>query len=146
MGRVYKRPESVLVVVYAATTGQILVLQRRDDPLFWQSVTGSMTEEEREPITAAKRELSEETGLSSAQGTLYDCHYQEWFDIYPQWLFRYRPGVTQNLEHVFCFEVAAPIPILMSHEHISYDWVEKAAALKKVTSTTNRQAIAKFVP
>lgn len=38
----YKRPESVLVVIYARQSGRVLMLQRRDDPDFWQSVTGSL--------------------------------------------------------------------------------------------------------
>lgn len=40
----YKRPESVLVVIYANSSGRVLMLQRRDDPDFWQSVTGSLEE------------------------------------------------------------------------------------------------------
>ena len=33
----YKQPVSVLVVIYAKDTGRVLMLQRRDDPDFWQS-------------------------------------------------------------------------------------------------------------
>ena len=40
----YKRPVSVLVVIYAEDTKRVLMLQRRDDPDFWQSVTGSPEE------------------------------------------------------------------------------------------------------
>ncbi len=40
----YKRPVSVLVVIYAEDTKRVLMLQRRDDPDFWQSVTGSLEE------------------------------------------------------------------------------------------------------
>lgn len=38
----FKRPESVLVVICEQETGRVLMLQRRDDPAFWQSVTGSL--------------------------------------------------------------------------------------------------------
>ena len=58
----YKRPESVLVVVYTAT-GKVLLL-RVQPPYFWQSVTGSLRWGEREPRAAAARELREETGLA----------------------------------------------------------------------------------
>jgi dATP pyrophosphohydrolase len=34
----------VLVVIYAQDTKRVLMLQRRDDPDFWQSVTGSLEE------------------------------------------------------------------------------------------------------
>lgn len=40
----YKLPVSVLVVIYAQDTKRVLMLQRRDDPDFWQSVTGSLEE------------------------------------------------------------------------------------------------------
>ena len=59
----YKIPESVLVVVYAAT-GHILVMRRADLPDFWQSVTGSLDPGER-PAATAVRELFEETGLTT---------------------------------------------------------------------------------
>lgn len=38
----YKHPVSVLVVIFAQDTGRVLMLQRRDDSGFWQSVTGSL--------------------------------------------------------------------------------------------------------
>lgn len=50
----YKQPVSVLVVIYAKDTGRVLMLQRRDDPDFWQSVTGSLEEVKprRKPLCA----------------------------------------------------------------------------------------------
>ena len=45
----YKLPVSVLVVIYAEDTKRVLMLQRRDDPEFWQSVTGSLEEGEPAP-------------------------------------------------------------------------------------------------
>lgn len=45
----YKRPESILVVIYAKSSGRVLMLQRRDDTEFWQSVTGSLEQDESPP-------------------------------------------------------------------------------------------------
>ena len=140
----YKRPESVLVVVYSACA-KVLLLQRKDDNTFWQSVTGSLLSTETHPLDAAWRELQEETGLHEDNGQLRDCHHQQWFDIYAHWLYRYEPGVTRNLEHVFSFEVKKPLTIRLSHEHLNYCWLTKEAAMEKVISTTNREAILKFV-
>lgn len=58
----YKRPESVLVVVYVQSSRQVLMLQRRDDPDFWQSVTGSLEDNET-PRETALREVKEEIGI-----------------------------------------------------------------------------------
>ena len=38
----YKNNQSVLVVIYAKDTNRVLMLQRQDDPDFWQSVTGTI--------------------------------------------------------------------------------------------------------
>ena len=57
----YKRPESVLVVIYTIS-GEVLLLERRQPAGFWQSVTGSLAWDEA-PREAAIREVSEETGL-----------------------------------------------------------------------------------
>lgn len=142
--RPYKRPESVLVVVHALD--QVLLLQRKDDPTFWQSVTGSMLTEESHPLVSAIRELAEETGLKTEQGHMRDCECSAWFDIYPHWQFRYAPGVRRNLEHVFCFEMTAPVLVTLSDEHLDYCWLDKDKAAQKVISETNREAILRFVP
>lgn len=72
---VYKRPVSVLVVIYAQDTKRVLMLQRRDDPDFWQSVTGSIEEGET-ALQAAVREVKEEVTIDIAaeQLTLIDCN------------------------------------------------------------------------
>ena len=54
----FKPPVSVLVVIFARDTKRVLMLQRRDDPDFWQSVTGSVEEGETAPQAAA-REVKE---------------------------------------------------------------------------------------
>ena len=36
----YKNNQSVLVVIYAENTHRVLMLQREDDPTFWQSEIG----------------------------------------------------------------------------------------------------------
>lgn len=142
MKKSYKRPESVLVVVHQDE--QVLLLLRGDAPNFWQSVTGSMGEGEA-PLEAAWRELQEETGLTTVDGKMHDCARQEWFDIYPTWRHRYAPGITRNLEHVFSFKMTSSKPVVLSHEHLQFEWVPKDLAAKKVTSETNRNAILQFV-
>lgn len=136
----YKRPESVLVVVYTAA-GEVLVLRRRQPPDFWQSVTGSLRWDETEPLAAARRELGEETGLGD-EVEIVACGVTNRFPILPAWRHRYAPNVTENVEHVFRVLLPERRPILLNPaEHGEYQWLPRAAAAAKVASWTNRDAI-----
>lgn len=139
----YKRPESVLVVVYAKT-GEVLMLRRKFPDEFWQSVTGSL--EWGEGVhEAAVRELYEETGLDGA--SLIDCNSSHEFEIYTIWRDRYAPGVTQNREHVFLLPLDTCEPIEMDNkEHCEYQWVSREEAIQLATSHTNGDAISQWVP
>ena len=140
-GVAYKRPESVLVVVYTAT-GKVLLLKRADHLDFWQSVTGSLRWDEAEPRAAAARELREETGLSVDLQQLRDFHRTYRYPIFPQWRHRYAPGVTENTEHVFTLELPGETALTIhSAEHGEYGWFPFAAAVAKATSWTNREVI-----
>lgn len=139
----YKRPESVLVVIYTAAA-EVLLLQRVDVPSFWQSVTGSLDVGET-PQIAAQREVAEETGLIADQ-RLTDCHDSHRFVIQPPWRARYAPEVTHNVEHVFALKLAQPQPIMLNpKEHQAFCWLPKSQALEQTTSYTNRAAILKYV-
>ena len=69
-----KNNNTVLIIVYTENANQLLMLQRRDDPAFWQSVTGSLEQNET-PYQAALREVREETGIDIAAENLQliDC-------------------------------------------------------------------------
>ena len=54
----FRRPESVLIVIYTVG-GEFLLLERRRPPGFWQSVTGSLEWGETAD-DAARRELVED--------------------------------------------------------------------------------------
>ncbi len=135
----YKRPESVLVVVYTRDR-QILLLKRADHPNFWQSVTGSLKADES-PAQTARRELYEETGIAADDG-LRDWHRTYTFEILACWRARYAPGTTHNLEHVYSLELPAPVAVTLNPaEHSEYLWLGLEAAADKVWSWSNRAAI-----
>ena len=139
--KTYKRPESVLVVVYALT-GKVLLLRRADAPDFWQSVTGSLEWEEADPRQAAARELAEETGLDAAG--LEDAGLTYRYAIMPRWRRRYAPEVKENTEHVYFLVLPAERDItLHPAEHAEYGWYAFEEAAAKVASWTNREAILK---
>ncbi len=137
---VYKRPESVLVVVYTAMD-EVLVLLRCRPPDFWQSVTGSLCWEETDPLDAARRELREETGLDD-EVDIVSCGVINRFPILPPWRHRYAPDVVENVEHVFrvCLPDRRSI-VINPAEHSEYQWLPRAAAAAQVVSYTNQDAI-----
>jgi len=138
LSSVPKLPVSVLVVVYARS-GEVLLLERKQPPGWWQSVTGSLEPGET-PWDAAVRELREETGLA-AQG-LVDLGISQSFAIAPAWRHRFAPGVTENLEHAFALGLDAPADVCMDPtEHLRFAWLPWSQALERATSHTNRAAI-----
>ncbi len=141
----YKRPVSVLVVIYAEDTKRVLMLQRRDDPDFWQSVTGSLEEGETAPQAAA-REVKEEVAIDVAyeQLTLKDCQRTVEFEIFSHLRHRYAPGIERNTESWFCLALPHEREIVFT-EHLTYRWVDAADAAALTKSWSNRQAIEEFV-
>jgi dATP pyrophosphohydrolase len=132
-----KIPISVLVVIYKSN-GDVLLIERADRASFWQSVTGSLDSPNEELAGAAAREVFEETGIDVdqlPQGALRNMHYQIEYEIYPDWRFRYAPGVTKNTEHWFALEVPSDTPVrLAPREHVAYEWLPFETAAKKCFS------------
>lgn len=141
----FKHPVSVLVVIYAQDTGRVLMLQRRDDPDFWQSVTGSLEQGET-PADAARREVGEELAIDVAAEalTLEDCRRQIEFEIFPHFRHRYAPDVTHNTEHWFRLALPHERSMVLS-EHLAWQWLAVPEAARLTKSWSNRQAIEEFV-
>ena len=140
---VFKKPVSSLVLIYRDDF-KVLLMERADKKGFWQSVTGSLEENET-PRDAAIREVLEETGIDSTQYHLEDWELSHVYEIYAHWRYRYAPNITHNREHIFALKVPASIPIQLSaDEHVQYLWVDWRDALDKVFSWTNVEAIKKL--
>lgn len=143
MSNGYKRPESVLVVIYTGA-GDVLLLERLRPAGYWQSVTGSLEWGEAAE-SAARREVFEETGLTVDAG-LIDCGYSNRFEILPEWGARFAPDVKTNLEHVFRLEYSVRPPVRINlQEHCRYRWLPLTEALAQASSRTNREAMRRFV-
>jgi dATP pyrophosphohydrolase len=140
---VFKRPVSVLVVIHTADL-RVLLLERASHPGYWQSVTGSQ-EDGESLIETAQREVEEETGLRAQLTDFRDWQATNTFEIFPEWRYRYAPGVTQNTEHVFSLEIPAARRVrLAPDEHINQCWLAWPEAAEKCFSWSNRDAILKL--
>lgn len=141
----YKRPVSVLVVIFAQDTKRVLMLQRRDDPEFWQSVTGSI-EEGEDALYAAQREVKEEVAIDVVEELLplVDCQRCVEFEIFTHLRHRYAPGVTRNTESWFLLALPHERQIIIS-EHLAWKWVSASEAAQMTKSWSNRMAIEEFV-
>ena len=142
-----KIPISVLVLIYKSNR-DVLLIERADRKNFWQSVTGSLDALNEDLALAATREVFEETGITVDQlpvGALRDMHHQIQYEIYPDWRFRYAPGVTRNTEHWFALQVPDNTPVKLSpREHVAYEWLPFTEAAKKCFSPSNGEAILKL--
>ena len=141
----YKNNQSVLVVIYAKDTNRVLMLQRRDDPDFWQSVTGTIERDEI-PKNTAIRELWEEARLEISENStaLFDCKESIEFEIFPHFRYKYAPNVTQCHEHWFLLVVEQEFEPILS-EHLAYQWVSPEQAIQMTKSSNNAEAIRKYI-
>jgi dihydroneopterin triphosphate diphosphatase len=137
----FRRPESVLIVIYTEA-GEFLLLERRRPAGFWQSVTGSM-EWGESADAAARREVIEETGIT--QGVLVNLQWTQVFEILPAFGKVYAAGVTLNLEHAFSLRLQNRVPITLSDaEHVQFRWLSATDAIETASSSTNRAVIAEL--
>ena len=141
----YKNNQSVLVVIYAKDTNRVLMLQRQDDPDFWQSVTGTIESGET-PKNTAIRELWEEVRLEISENStaLFDCKESIEFEIFPHFRYKYAPNVTHCREHWFLLAMEQEFePVL--NEHLAYQWVSPEQAIQMTKSSNNAEAIRKYI-
>ncbi len=141
MTRPPKIPRSVLVVIHTPAR-EVLLIERADHAGFWQSVTGSIDREDEPLAETARREVLEETGIDTLDHRLTDWQYVNEYEIYPQWRWRYAPGVTRNTEHVFGLEVPGCVDVTLApREHTAFIWLPWREAAAKCFSPSNGAAI-----
>ncbi len=146
----FKIPQSVLVVIYTPALEVLLLRRTGGDGLgaeFWQSVTGSKDSLEEDWRQTAEREVAEETGIDCTpqaedRAILRDWQLENIYDIYPQWLHRYAPGVTRNTERLFGLQVPQRCAVRLSpREHTAYQWLPYQQAAELCFSPSNAEAI-----
>ena len=150
MSKSFKIPQSVLVVIYTPAL-DVLLIRRADSAdmgsEYWQSVTGSRDTPHEPWERTAQREVLEETGIDCTPGQAHRAILTDWqlenvYGIYPQWLHRYAPGVTDNTEHLFGLQVAAGCDVRLNpREHTAYQWLPYRQAADQCFSPSNAEAI-----
>jgi dATP pyrophosphohydrolase len=137
----HKIPCSVLVVIHTAAL-EVLLLERAPWPGYWQSVTGSLGRVDEPLAETAIREVREETGIDASRHALADWGIENRYEIYREWRWKYAPGVTHNVEHVFGLRLAARVEVALAPaEHARYLWLPWREAAEKCFSWSNRDAI-----
>ncbi len=147
MSKPFKIPQSVLVVIYTPAL-DVLLIRRADSQAlgeaYWQSVTGSKDSVDEDWRSTAEREVAEETGIdcADANAVLVDWQLENVYDIYPQWLHRYAPGVTRNTEHLFGLCVPDQCAVRLNpREHTAFQWLPYQTAADQCFSPSNAEAI-----
>ena len=141
-----KIPESVLVVIHSADL-DVLLIERADQPGFWQSVTGSKDARDEPSQATAVREVFEETGIRIGSPEVPLAQLRDWrlrnvYEIYPVWRHRYAAGVTHNTESVFGLRVPRDVPVRLSpREHTAHVWLPWREAADRCFSASNAEAI-----
>ncbi len=146
MARPPKIPESVLVVIHTPAL-EVLLIERADQPGYWQSVTGSKDSAAESLLDTCVREVAEETGIAIGSPAVPLAALRDWglanvYEIYPVWRHRYAAGVTHNTEHVFGLTVPAGSAVrLAPPEHLQYRWLPWREAADRCFSPSNAEAV-----
>ncbi len=139
-----KIPISVLVVIYNHNH-ECLLIERKGQAEFWQSVTGSIENTDASLIQTACREVFEETGIAVTQQDVHDDKHQVEYEIFEKWRHRYAANVTHNTEHWFSLQVANDTPITLApNEHSRFLWLPFQDAQALVFSPSNQDAIVRL--
>lgn len=121
------------VAVYARRGDRVLVIEHRRLAT-WLPIGGELEAGET-PLEAARRELSEETGLAGPFRPLVGA-----LDGVPAGLLGYEEHPAGNkgthLNFVFVTEVAADAEVTPNHEFAAWRWVDRAE-LEVLTSPLN---------
>ena len=133
-----RAPFQVLVLPYRIVEGVIeFAVFKRADLDCWQFVAGG-GEEGEEPREAAIREVKEECGISADKVIALESVASIPVDFICERL--WGDEVLMIREHCFAVSVENP-KLMLSDEHLDYQWVTFGAAVKLLRWDSNRNAL-----
>jgi dATP pyrophosphohydrolase len=135
-----RAPYQILAIPYKMVNGLLLYcVFHRSDLDQWQFIAGG-GEDDETPIQAAKREIFEESGVDAPNIMVLKstCHIPT--NIFQKKHLAHWPADTYVVpEYAFGFHCTKPI--VLSHEHIEYAWLDYHKALKRLKWDSNRTAL-----
>ena len=120
-------------VVYSKSS-EVSYLLLQYDAGHWDFVKGNVEEGETEKDTTV-RELSEETGIADAQ-------FIEGFREKIAYFYK-RQGSTVYKEVIFFLMEAKSTKVVLSFEHVGFDWLPYERAMTKLTFKNAREVLQK---
>jgi dATP pyrophosphohydrolase len=125
------RTEEVLVVVYRPGPELLVALRSPERGGYWNPLAGGV-EDGESPAEAARRELAEESGLTSPRR----------LEALPLDLAYTRPEGVRIVLHAFLAEVPAAWEPQLNDEHVDYRWCSPDEAEELLTYPEPREAYA----
>lgn len=134
-----RAPYQILVFPFIKQGDQLLFcILKRDDLKVWQGIAGGGEEGEL-PLTAAKREAFEEAGISE---DLKMFQLDSVCSIPVIYISGFIWGEDKLIipEYSFGVELKSK-DIVISHEHVNYEWVTYDQAAEKLNWDSNKTAL-----
>lgn len=128
-----KLERSAGVLLYHVAQDSVRRFLLLDYGSHWDYAKGHV-EAGEDDITAARRELQEETGITQAE-------FVPDFAREITYVFRGRRGQLIKKTVVFFLASTSITDVILSHEHVGFTWVTPEEALRKLTYTNARAVL-----